>query len=136
MVRCVFQIDHHQTVFQILNDIKEGLQYIFQTQNETTLCFSSCDNEIEAVFSNLIDKNDIVLIGVIGDIGYRAASIAKNYGADVRLMHTEPGTILTYTKINEYIEKHQPHILFLAHGDPATGVLQPIAMDIGNLCRK
>lgn len=99
------------------------------------MCFGSCDNEIDAVFCNLIEKNDVVLIGVIGDIGYRAAAIAKQYGADVRLIHTEPGTILSYTKINEHIERHRPHILFLAHGDPSTGVLQPIS-DIGNLCRK
>lgn len=119
----------------MLRDVKDGLQYIFQTENDTTLCFGACDNEIDAILSNLVDKDDVVLIGRVGDIGHRAAGIAQMYGAHVHTLHAVPGQVLTTMEISAAVEEHKPQILFLAHGDFSTGVLQPIS-EIGKVCRR
>lgn len=84
---------------------------------------------------NLIEKDDVVLIGVIGDAGQKAAEIAGQYGAKVHVVRAKPGTPLSLAQIQDYIEECRPRVLFLVYGDPSTGVLQPIA-DIGNLCRR
>lgn len=120
---------------QVTRDVKDGLKYIFQTENETTICFGACDNEVDAIFSNLIEKDDVVLIGVVGEIGYRAATVAQFYGAQVRVVHAKWGQILQLAEIREALEEHRPQILFMAHGDSSTGVLQPIS-EIGHFCQK
>lgn len=111
------------------------MQYVFQTRNETTVCFGSCDDEIDAVLCNLIEKDDVALIGIIGDVGRRATCVAKRYGAVVHTIESAPGLALTYDRINNYLEEYKPNIFFIAQGDPSTGVLQPID-GLGELCRR
>lgn len=120
---------------QIMKDVKEGLQYVFQTRNPTTLCISSCDNEMEAVLCNLIEEDDIVLVGVTGEFGRRAVDIVKRCDAECHVVEARSGTALTYQQLKVALEMHKPNVFFLVHGDASTGVLQPIEA-FGRLCRR
>lgn len=121
-----------------MDDIKEGIQYIFQTKNPLSLCVSASGHGgMETALCNLIEEGDVVLCGVTGLWGRRAGDMATRYGADVRYIEpgNTPGYILTVNRVLEYFEVHRPKIFFITQGDSSTGVLQPIEA-LGELCRQ
>lgn len=64
-----------------MDEIKAGIQYVFQTRNELTLAVSASGHGgMEAVLSNLLEPGDKVLIAVNGIWGKRAADMATRYG--------------------------------------------------------
>lgn len=64
-----------------MDEIKEGIQYAFQTQNALTLAVSTSGHGgMEAVFCNLVEPGDKVLVAVNGIWGERAADMASRYG--------------------------------------------------------
>lgn len=122
--------------FAIMDEIKDGCRYIFQTQNKMTLCLSTSGHGgMEASLSNLIERDDTVLIGVTGLWGQRAADMAQRYGANVRLLKAAQGMALTLDSIEEGLRLHRPTLLFLVHGDTSTGILQSLE-GVGQLCRR
>lgn len=64
-----------------MDEIKKGIQYIFQTKNRLTLAISSSGHGgMEAVLGNLTEPGDKILILVNGIWGERAADLAERYG--------------------------------------------------------
>lgn len=120
-----------------MDEIKDGLQYVFQTTNPLTLCISASGHGgMEAAMCNLIEDGDVVLCSVTGLWGRRAGDMAARYGADVR--YIEPANseyVLTLNEVSSQLQIHQPKILFMTQGDSSTGVLQPID-GLGDLCRQ
>lgn len=116
-------------------EIKKSLQYVFQTKNPTTLCIGFCNDETDAVLSNLIEHGDKILIGIIGEMGKRAAEIGKKYGARVYITKAHVGDVLQINKIEACLEKFEPKLFLIAHGDCSTGVLQPLDK-LGALCHE
>lgn len=126
----------HAESLQLMNEIKEGCQYIFQTQNPVTLCVSASGNgAMETAVWNLIEEGDRVLIGVIGYFGRRSGEMAKRQGAIVYYVEAEPGTTLSLVQVEEHLQLVKPVAFFVTHGESSTGVLQPIE-GMGQLCRK
>ena len=67
--------------FKVMDDVKAGIQYIFQTKNKMTLALSSTGHAgMECVMTNLIEKNDVVLIANHGIWGERAMDMARRQG--------------------------------------------------------
>lgn len=64
-----------------MDEIKLGIQYVFQTKNELTLAVSAAGHGgMEAAMCNLVEPGDGVLVAVKGVWGQRAADIASRYG--------------------------------------------------------
>lgn len=119
-----------------MDEIKDGVKYLFQTTNAITFCTSgSGSSAMETVLINLIEEGDEVLIGIIGAFGHRALDIASRCGANVHVLEAKLGTSLTYEQIRAHVETHKPKLLFLVHGDSSTGVLQKLD-NIGDVCRR
>lgn len=97
-----------------MDEIKEGLQYIFQTKNPVTFC-ASCSGSggIETALFNLVEDGDVVLFGVVGDFGRRAVNVGTRIGADVRIIEAKMGSALQYEQIRGHMELHRPKILYL-----------------------
>ena len=67
--------------FQILDDVKEGIQYAFQTKNSLTLAISGTGHAgMEAALVNLVEPGTVVLVGVNGIWGDRASDMANRQG--------------------------------------------------------
>lgn len=127
----------HPECLKIMDDIKEGIQYIFQTENKATMCVSGSGHAgMEAAMVNLLQDGDVALFGTTGFWGNRAADMAQRCGADVRYVQAKFAHALTLDEIKEAIEGHKPEVLFLAQGDSATGILQTNLAEIGQLCRE
>lgn len=77
-----------------MDEIKEGIQYIFQTRNELTLAVSTSGHGgMEAVFCNLVEPGDKVLVAVNGIWGERAANMASRYGKTNKIYKSNDITI-------------------------------------------
>lgn len=119
-----------------MDEVKEGLKYLFQTKNPVTFCVSgSGSSGMETALGNLIEAGDVVLIGIIGTFGHRAADMARRYGAVVRVIEAKLGIALTYDQIRAHLEIHKPKLLFIVHGDSSTGVLQSLD-NLSDLCQR
>ncbi|KAK4023801.1 hypothetical protein OUZ56_009200 [Daphnia magna] len=126
----------HTEFVQIMDDVKQGIQYAFQTKNNLTLAISGTGHAgMEAALCNLIERNDVVLIGINGIWGERAADMANRQGADVRTLTKTAGENFKMGEIEAALVQHKPAIFFLAQGESSTGVVQPIE-GVGALCSK
>ena len=69
---------HHP---QIMDEIKQGIQYVFQTRNPLSLAVSGSGHcALEAALFNLLEPGDSFLVGVSGIWGQRAQDIAERIG--------------------------------------------------------
>ncbi|XP_075273922.1 alanine--glyoxylate aminotransferase isoform X2 [Opisthocomus hoazin] len=126
----------HPEVLQVMDEIKAGIQYAFQTQNRLTLAISGTGHcAMEAALLNLVERSDTVLVAVNGIWGQRAADIARRLGANVHELLKPLGEYFAPWDIEEGLARHKPSVLFITHGESSTGVLQPLE-GLGELCHR
>uniref|UniRef100_A0A2U3TVA9 Alanine--glyoxylate aminotransferase n=1 Tax=Callithrix jacchus TaxID=9483 RepID=A0A2U3TVA9_CALJA len=126
----------HKETYQIMDEIKEGIQYVFQTRNPLTLVISGSGHcALEAALINVLEPGDSFLVGVNGIWGQRAADIGERLGARVHPMTKDPGGHYTLQEVEEGLAQHKPVLLFLTHGESSSGVLQPLD-GFGELCHR
>ncbi|XP_043984549.1 alanine--glyoxylate and serine--pyruvate aminotransferase a [Gambusia affinis] len=126
----------HPEIFEIMSDIKSGIQYLFQTQNRTTFAVSGTGHTaMECAIFNTVESGETVLVAVNGIWGERAADVGERVGAKVKTIVAPPGGYLTNAEIEKALSEHRPVLFFLAHGESSTGVLHPLD-GIGDLCHK
>ncbi|XP_054839488.1 alanine--glyoxylate aminotransferase [Eublepharis macularius] len=126
----------HKEMIQIMNEIKLGIQYAFQTQNPLTLAVSGTGHcAMEAAFLNMVEQGDKVLVAVNGFWGERATDISKRLGADVYQLVKAAGEYFTLEEIERSLVQHSPVLFFITHGESSTGVVQPLD-GLGELCHR
>lgn len=83
-----------------MDDVKAGIQYVFQTKNALTLALSATGHAaMEAVMVNMLERDDVVLIANNGIWGERAGDMATRAGEN-RIMSNE---ILVKPKITNFL---------------------------------
>lgn len=72
----------HKELFEVMDDIIAGLQYVFQTFNSFTIAVSGTGHAgMEAAFVNMVEEGDRVLLLKNGGIwGDRAKEVAERCG--------------------------------------------------------
>ena len=71
----------HKETLQVMQEIRQGLQYLFQTKNSLVFCVSGTGHAgMECAFVNLLEHNDPVLILENGLWGQRAAEMCRRMG--------------------------------------------------------
>ncbi|XP_071422834.1 alanine--glyoxylate aminotransferase isoform X2 [Pithys albifrons albifrons] len=126
----------HPEVLQVMDEIKAGIQYAFQTQNQLTLAISGTGHcAMEAALLNLLEPGDTILVAINGIWGQRAADIARRLGANVCELLKPAGEYFTPWDIEKGLVQHKPSVLFITHGESSTGVLQPLE-GLGELCHR
>ncbi|XP_036344629.1 serine--pyruvate aminotransferase, mitochondrial-like [Rhagoletis pomonella] len=127
----------HPECFEIMDEIKQGIKYLFQTKNTATMCISGSGHAgMETAFMNLVEDGDVVLLGCTGLWGHRAAEMVKRVNGDVRYVEARFGRSLTMKEIEFAFEGHKPQMFFIAQGDSSTGILQQHLKEIGELCER
>ncbi|CAL4061092.1 unnamed protein product, partial [Meganyctiphanes norvegica] len=126
----------HNVTEDIMDEVKEGLRYVFQTKNRVVCCISGTGHAgMEATMSNLIEPGTIILIASNGIWGQRAADMAKRQDADVRMIEKPGGDNFTKSDIEAALIEHKPAITFMVQGESSTGVYQPLD-GMGEICHK
>ncbi|XP_001630921.2 alanine--glyoxylate aminotransferase isoform X1 [Nematostella vectensis] len=130
-------LGHFQKEFHnILDEIKAGLQYAFQTNNEYTLVFTGAGHTgMEGSMMNIVERGETFLVCENGMWGMRAKDIADRQGLDVRVIKKTPGEAFTLEDIEAALKEHKPAAMFITHSESSTGVCQPLE-GVGALCHK
>ncbi len=131
------QLSHLDPAFiGIMNETQELLRYAWQTDNEVTLAISGTGSAaMETAVANLVERGDVVLVGVMGFFGERLVEMASRRGADVRIIEKPWGEVFDRSEIYDAVKEHRPAILMLVHAETSTGALQPLT-GIGEICRE
>ena len=120
----------------IMDEIQSLLRYAWQTENRFTIPVSGTGSAaMEASIANVVEPNDVFLVGMNGYFGHRLVDMASRYGADIRKMIKPWGEVFTLDELRESLEAYRPAVLALVHAETSTGACQPIA-EVGKLCRE
>lgn len=124
------------TFLALMDELRDLLRYTWQTENELTVAVSGTGSAaMEATLANVVEPEDVVLIGVKGYFGDRLVNMATRYGADVRKITKTWGQAFTLEEIKQAIETHKPKVLGLVHAETSTGVRQPLE-GVAELCHQ
>jgi len=116
---------------RIMDDIKEMLQAIMQTQHRLTMPMSGTGSAgMETCFVNLVEPGDRVLILVNGVFGTRMVDVAGRVGAQVETLDFEWGTPVEVAAVKAKLADGPYTIVAVVHAETSTGVANPVA-DIG-----
>ena len=112
----------------VLNDIREMLQSVFQTENELTLAVSGTGSAgMETCVVNVIEPGDKMLVCIAGVFGQRMTDVAQRAGADVTAIEVPWGQVFTAGQVQEATEAHGPFkVVGIVHAETSTGAAQPI----------
>ncbi len=74
-------IHHRAPAFvKVLEEVREGLKFLFQTKNEVLILASSGTGAMEGAVTNTLCKGDTSLVVRAGKFGERWAEICEAYG--------------------------------------------------------
>lgn len=121
-------IGHLDPAFlEVLNGIRELLQYTFMTRNEMTFAVSGTGSAgMEACVVNLIERGDPMLVCINGVFGKRMADVAERCGAEVSTVEVAWGKAFAPQQIADALEKRPAKVVGIVHAETSTGVCQPL----------
>jgi len=113
---------------QVLNDVRERLQAVFQTKNPLTLAVSGTGSAgMETCVVNLIEPGQKMLVCIAGVFGARMKDVAERCGAKVTAIEVPWGQVFTPAQVEEAIRRHGPFkVVGIVHAETSTGAAQPI----------
>jgi alanine-glyoxylate transaminase/serine-glyoxylate transaminase/serine-pyruvate transaminase len=120
------------TFITMMDEVKELLQYAFQTTNKFTMAVSAPGSAgMEACFVNLITPDDTVVVCVNGVFGMRMIENVNRIGANLVVVEGEWGRAVQPQVLEEAL-KANPTANFVAfvHAETSTGALS----DAKTLC--
>lgn len=112
---------------KVMDDVKMGIQYAFQTTNRMTFAVSGTGHcAMETAICNVLEPGDKFLLASSGIWGKRALEIGLRIGAKCHPMNPSVEDILHLDSLKKAVTFHQPEVIFICHGDSSTGVLQQL----------
>jgi len=122
-------IIHHRApaYVKVLEEVREGLKYLFQTKNEVLVFASSGTGAMEGAVSNTLCAEDKALVVQGGKFGERWAQICSAYGVHTKIIHVEWGRAVDPDLIRKALEV-EPTIkaIFIQASETSTGVKHPV----------
>jgi alanine-glyoxylate transaminase/serine-glyoxylate transaminase/serine-pyruvate transaminase len=126
-------IGHLDPAFvQLMDEIKQLLQYAFQTQNQLTIPISAPGSAgMEACFVNLIEAGDKVVVCQNGVFGGRMKENVERIGATPIMVENEWGTPIDLNTVEDTLKANaNVKALAMVHAETSTGVQS----DVESLC--
>jgi len=126
----------HPEFIKIMDEVKEGIQYAFQTKNEWTFAISGTGHAaMEASVANLLEPGDVALVCQNGIWGQRLADMVERNGSVAAKIQVPMGQVFSLDQIEEGLKKHKPSLVFVTFGESSAGTAQPLE-GLGALCHK
>lgn len=115
-------------LFELMDDIRGGLQAAFGTQNELTLPISGTGSAgMETILVNLLEPGDVAIIGVNGVFGGRLKEVAERCGATVIAVTAPWGQPLDPDDVaKSFATEKKVKMLAVVHAETSTGARQPL----------
>jgi alanine-glyoxylate transaminase / serine-glyoxylate transaminase / serine-pyruvate transaminase len=118
---------------ELMEDVKRLLRLTFRTENRFTMPLSATGSAgMEAVFVNLLEPGDAVLVCVTGVFGGRMAEVARRAGAEVMTLEVPWGEVVDPDRVQAFLEgaypdpRRQPKAMAVVHAETSTGARQPL----------
>lgn len=114
--------------FTIMGETAQMLRWMFQTNNEMTLCVSGSGfSGAEAVLCNLLEEGDTIIAGSLGFFSGQIVEISRRAGANVINLETELGKPLEPAVLEKALKENPGTKVFAtAIAETSTGLLQPL----------
>lgn len=116
------------TFLQVMDEIKENLQYLFGTTSPHTYIVSGPGSMgMETCFVNLVETGDKIITCQNGYFGERMNENAKRFGAEIISVKGEWGKSLDIEKVRAAFEEHpDTQLISVVHAETSTGVKNDI----------
>ncbi len=127
-------IGHLDPAFiQMMDEVKELLQYAFKTNNALTLPISAPGSAgMEACFTNLVEPGDKVIVCINGVFGSRMKENIERAGGETIVVEDTWGRAVDPLKVEQALKAHSDAvILAFVHAETSTGARS----DAEKLCR-
>ncbi|MFH1074144.1 MAG: alanine--glyoxylate aminotransferase family protein [Candidatus Firestonebacteria bacterium] len=116
---------HHRTpeYRKALNEVNEGLKYVFRTKNDILIFPSAGTGGMESAVINICSPGDKVIVAACGQFGERWAKIAESFGIVPVKVFAEWGNEVDYDKVEAEL-KANPDVkaVFTTLSETSTGV--------------
>jgi alanine-glyoxylate transaminase/serine-glyoxylate transaminase/serine-pyruvate transaminase len=121
--------------FRIMEEIREMLQRLFETENELTVAMCGTGSVgMETCFANLIEPGDEVLVLTNGFFSVRMQDMARRLGARVDALEFKWGTPVEVAAVKAKLDKNSYEIVAVVHAETSTGAYNSVEQ-IGALLR-
>jgi aspartate aminotransferase-like enzyme len=119
---------HREPEFEkIMEEIRKGLQYLFQTKSEVMVFTSSGTGAMEGAVSNILAKGNKALVVRGGKFGERWGEICKAYGIEFVPVDVEWGKAVRPEQIRHALaENPSIRAVYTQATETSTGVKHPI----------
>lgn len=121
-------IYHRAPVYEkMLQEVREGLKYLFRTQNEVLIFTSSGTGAMEGSVTNTLSAGDKAIVVAGGKFGERWDQICRAYNVKTQVLSVEWGQAIDPQRIGRALEQ-DPSLkaVFIQATETSTGVLYPI----------
>jgi len=121
-------IHHRAPVYEeILEEVREGLKYLFQTKNEVLIFASSGTGAMQGAVTNTLSPGDKALVVEGGKFGERWTGICRVFGVNARAISVPWGQSVKPAAVAQALEQ-DPGIkaVFIQATETSTGALFPI----------
>lgn len=121
-------IHHRSPQFgAILREVKEGLRYLYQTENDVLIFTSSGTGAMEGAVANTLSRGDQALIVRGGKFGERWTEICEAYGVTAINLDVRWGEAVDPAHIQSALEANRDiKAVFIQAHETSTGVKHPI----------
>ena len=122
---------------EIMNDTTLLLQQVFETENPQTMAMPGTGSAgMEAVFVNLLEPGDKVIICVHGLFGERMVDMAGRIGCEIVTVEAPWGETVDPQQVKQAIGAHpEAKALAIVQAETSTGACQPLD-EISGLVRQ
>ncbi|MGH9870669.1 MAG: pyridoxal-phosphate-dependent aminotransferase family protein [Candidatus Polarisedimenticolia bacterium] len=113
----------------VMDDVAAMLREVFRTSNEMTLAVPGTGTAgMEAAVVNLVEPDDVVVVGVAGYFGARMAEMARRAGGKVVAVEAPWGEPVPSEAIGSALRDvpGAVKVVGIVHAETSTGVLQPL----------
>ncbi len=117
----------------LMDDIKQLLQYAFQTDNALTLPISAPGSAgMEACFTNLLEPGDTAIVCQNGVFGGRMKENVERCGATAVMVENEWGDTVSLEKLEQAIAQNSDaRLVAFVHAETSTGAFS----DAAGICK-
>ncbi len=131
-------IVHHRAPAykEIFAEVREGLRYLFQTEQEVLVFASSGTGAMEGTIINLFSPGDKVIAVRGGKFGERWSDLGKIYGLQVIDIDVEWGQAVKVAEIAALLEREgDVKAVLMQASETSTGVMHPVR-EVAELTRE
>ncbi len=131
-------LPHHrlEEFSEVIAEVREGLKYLFRTEEPVFFFASSGTGAMEAAVSNFFKRGERVLVVRAGKFGERWAEIAEAFGLEPVCLDVEWGKAVDPARVEDLLKSDGSvkGLLVQAH-ETSTGVKHPVK-ELASVCRK